>query len=196
MIAYKFLAAGAVGPFTGFAWPVGEWVTANGPIEDGIHACRARDLAYWIDAELWTIELAGEVVQHPTQVTSRKARLVAPVAAWTAEVRAEHARACVLHARDGVAASLAARGRAEAAAKLSAAADPGAVAEAAAGVADGGKALAYLQIAAANHAAFPLAGLSWVTAMAVGTAAADPERVATERAWQSAWLARRLGLGA
>jgi len=39
VIAYKFLDGGRVGPFTGFRWPVGEWVDAGGvdPCLEGIH---------------------------------------------------------------------------------------------------------------------------------------------------------------
>ncbi len=50
MIAWKFLAAGRLGPFTGFAWPVGEWVAApeGAPDDRWIHACRASDLPYWV----------------------------------------------------------------------------------------------------------------------------------------------------
>lgn len=35
VIAYKFLAAGGVAPFTGFRWPVGEWVEV-----DRLEPCR------------------------------------------------------------------------------------------------------------------------------------------------------------
>ena len=49
MMAFKFLARGAVAPFTGFAWPTdGAWVEAPARSQDAwIHACRPRDEATW-----------------------------------------------------------------------------------------------------------------------------------------------------
>ena len=38
MIAYKFLRPGGVAPYTGFRWPVGEWVDAA-----GVDPCRDKD---------------------------------------------------------------------------------------------------------------------------------------------------------
>src|SRR6266540_7165136 len=59
MIAYKFLDEEGVAPFTGFRWPVGDWVEVDrvDPCSGGIHACRVRDLPIWMAPELWEIEL-------------------------------------------------------------------------------------------------------------------------------------------
>ena len=88
MTAYKFLAAGGIGPFTGFRWPVGEWVEADGVdlCRDGIHACRASDLPNWIDDELWEIELDGEVVEQERKLVARRGRLVRRLEGWTPEL--------------------------------------------------------------------------------------------------------------
>ena len=68
MKTYKFLAAGAKGPITGFQWPVpqleapGDWVEADGPLEAGgrgAHVCRPAGLAHWIHDELWEVEIDG-----------------------------------------------------------------------------------------------------------------------------------------
>src|SRR5437660_664030 len=62
MIAYKFLRAGRIGPFSRFAWPEpGVWVRASASdrCRRGIHACRMRDLPWWLGQELWEIELDG-----------------------------------------------------------------------------------------------------------------------------------------
>jgi len=77
LIAYKFLDEGAVGPFTGFRWPVGEWVDAGGvdPCLEGIHACRLRDLPVWIGRELWEIELDGGLVEQERKVVAPRGRL-------------------------------------------------------------------------------------------------------------------------
>lgn len=78
MIAYKFLAAGGIGPFSGFRWPRGEWVEAGGVEEcrRGVHACRARDLPYWLGQELWEAELDGEIVEHERKLAASRGRLV------------------------------------------------------------------------------------------------------------------------
>ena len=67
MIAFKFLARGAVGPFTGFAWPTpmasspGGWVEVPPEAlpDRGIHACLADHLSFWVDDELWIVGADG-----------------------------------------------------------------------------------------------------------------------------------------
>lgn len=50
----------------------------------GIHACRVHDLPYWIDAELWRIELDGDVTEGTRKVVAERGRLVDRVEAWDA----------------------------------------------------------------------------------------------------------------
>jgi hypothetical protein len=107
VIAYKFLAPGAIGPFTGFAWPVpsaaapGRWVEAPDDREDhGVHACRERDLAFWLDAELWRAELADPVTDAQRQVISPRARLLERIVAWDAAAARGFAEACLSRARE------------------------------------------------------------------------------------------------
>jgi hypothetical protein len=104
MTAYKFLAAGGIAPFTGFRWPVGEWVEAAGVdlCRQGIHACRARDLPTWIADELWEIELAGEVVEQARKLVSQRGRLVRRLDAWTPELLHEFGVACLARTRERV----------------------------------------------------------------------------------------------
>jgi hypothetical protein len=113
VIAYKFLAAGAVGPFTGFVWPApsaagpGRWVEAPDRRGDhGIHACRERDLAFWLDAELWRAELADPASDGQRQVVSPRARLLARIAAWDEHEARGFAEACLWRARDFCAAAI------------------------------------------------------------------------------------------
>ncbi len=78
MIAYKFLQAGRVAPFSGVTWPEdGVYVDATeGPLaacRNGVHGCRVRDLPYWLDDELWEIELDGEVVEDELKLVARRA---------------------------------------------------------------------------------------------------------------------------
>jgi hypothetical protein len=93
MIAYKFLADGAVAPFTGFRWPVGEWVDAGAiePCISGIHACTVEHLPYWLGRELWEIELDGDIVRQARKLVAARGRLVRRHDAWNGDVRAEFA---------------------------------------------------------------------------------------------------------
>lgn len=91
--AYKFLRADRMSPFANVRWPApGEgWLTAVAPSSrqhgHPVHACRAADLAYWIDDALWVVELDGHVRDRETGLTADRARLVAPVAGWPAVAR-------------------------------------------------------------------------------------------------------------
>jgi len=88
VIAFKWLARGAIAPFTGFRWPIdGSWVSApsSAPEGSGVHACRISQLAYWIGEELWRIELDGPIVTREMQVEARRARLLEQVTSWDAE---------------------------------------------------------------------------------------------------------------
>jgi hypothetical protein len=83
VIAYKALRAGAVSPFTGFHWYVGEWVeAAASPCVSGVHACRLRDLPYWLGPELWQLELDGEAIATEYKLVAERARLVRRVERW------------------------------------------------------------------------------------------------------------------
>ena len=104
MIAYKFLNEGAVAPFTGFRWPVGEWVEA-GDVElcrRGIHACRVRDLPIWMGRELWEIELDGEVVEQERKVAAARGRLVRHIGEWNDDLLDAFGRFCVKRVRERV----------------------------------------------------------------------------------------------
>ena len=69
-LAYKFLGPDRVGRFSGFRWPeAGQWVKAAvdpALCRSGIHACRTEDLPWWLDQELWLIELQGvtQIEEH------------------------------------------------------------------------------------------------------------------------------------
>lgn len=86
MIAFKFLQRGGRGRFSGVEWPApGTWVEATGPLElcaNGVHACSPRELAYWLEEELWRIELDGELHAGPTVVLARRGRLLERVSGW------------------------------------------------------------------------------------------------------------------
>lgn len=102
MIAWKFLRRGRVAPFTGFAWVPGAWVSGRATHGAGVHACRVAHLPYWVDDELWRIELGEPVVERATQLEGARGRLVEAVAAWDppafAQACAGRARAYALQA--------------------------------------------------------------------------------------------------
>jgi hypothetical protein len=104
MIACKFLDRGRVAPFTGFRWPVDEWVHAEhvDPCRGGIHACRVRHLPIWMGAELWQIELEGEVVEQDRKLVAAGGRLVQRVPGWNEELLASFGRFCAERTRKRV----------------------------------------------------------------------------------------------
>jgi hypothetical protein len=194
MIAYKFLRAGGIGPFTDYRWPLsadgpGDWVDAGEDprlCERAVHACAAEDLALWLDAELWRIELDGVLSTDHGKLAARRGRLLDRVDGWSVETALEFGAACAQRVAE----------RAEAAAQ----ADPdgGRAAWVRRSQALAGDAAAYASgqagdpqrpIALAATAAY-IAAESAVHAEGAATAAAE------ERAWQGAWIAQRLGLTA
>jgi hypothetical protein len=106
--AYKVLIDGRSG-FTGWRWPLpddgvpGEWVLASGAPElcvSGIHACTVHQLPQWLGEQLWTIELAGEIVQTDAALVAAKGRLLARVEAWSATARTAFGEDCARRARE------------------------------------------------------------------------------------------------
>jgi hypothetical protein len=164
VLAYKFLHRGRVGIFSGFAWPVGDWVSVDGPLlptRSGIHACRLEHLPHWLDDELWVAELEGEVLEELRMLVAKRGRLVERLVAWNAVAAGEFTRACV--ARDHAQPELSA--------------DAAEWAE----HPDGPVSAVYIVAHAAGVAA-EKAGRPY------------EEGFSAERAWQADWLDRRLGL--
>jgi len=113
VIAYKFLSAGAVAPFTGCRWPVpgptggGEWVEApDERPEHGVHACRVRDLAFWLERELWRAELEDPVFEGQRQIIGSRGRLLERISRWNEEAARGFAEACAWRARERSVAAL------------------------------------------------------------------------------------------
>jgi hypothetical protein len=104
VIAYKFLRAGGVAPYTAFRWPVGEWVEAGGadPCRNGIHACTVGNLPIWMGAELWEIELDGEVVEQARKLVAPRGRLLRRLEEWNAQLIRDFGHACVKRTRERV----------------------------------------------------------------------------------------------
>ncbi|MFL5271455.1 MAG: hypothetical protein ACJ79E_05285 [Anaeromyxobacteraceae bacterium] len=206
MIAYKFLAPGATGRFTGCAWPLpgprtpGPWLVAPAGelARYGVHACAVDDLSLWPDEELWVVELGGTVLRESNQLVATRGRLLQRITAWNAETAREYATACAWRARDLAVEALG--GGVPAANALRACADLEslqATATALAGEvrpADPRVIVAYVAGAAlrATQGRYPEASLQ---AAHLGAALAGSDVGAEhERAWQSRWLAHRLQL--
>lgn len=93
---------------SGTQWPLpttagpGPWVEASAvrPCHEGVHACTAGDLAYWLNDELWEIELEGDILLTHRKVVARRGRLVRRVDGWSGGVAAELRSWCAWRSRD------------------------------------------------------------------------------------------------
>jgi hypothetical protein len=109
MRAWKFLKRGAIGPVSGFRWPLpstsgpSAWVeTEEAPAicVRGVHACRAEELGYWVNRELWELELDGDVIEGPECVIAPRGRLVRRIEAWSDGGDMTFVRACTDRLRE------------------------------------------------------------------------------------------------
>jgi hypothetical protein len=98
---YGFLAEGAVATLSGFGWPrpadgePGEWVRAGEDAPpDVVRAVPLEQLPWWLDDELWEVELDGVTGENGRAVAARRARLVRRIDAWNDVVAAELVLAC------------------------------------------------------------------------------------------------------
>lgn len=112
--AWKFLDHRSTGVFSGFVWPTpaeagrpGPWVESASlvPCEQGIHACSAEHLAWWMSAQLWEIELSGEVIAGDQKVVAERGRLVRLIGGWP-DLGAQLAEWAVWRVRDDAVAVL------------------------------------------------------------------------------------------
>ena len=101
MIALKFLDEHGAAPFTGFRWPLGEWVDAGelNPCRSGIHALRPRDLPYWLGPQLWVMELDGEILEQQRKLVARRGRLVRRRQEWNRELLDAFTVDCLVRTR-------------------------------------------------------------------------------------------------
>jgi hypothetical protein len=209
VLAYAFLAGGAVHPLSGFAWPTpsdggeGPWVTVEAAPAEALRGYPAGDLQYWFDDELWTVELAGMLAERDHLLLAERARLLGRVDAWNEPLAWEFVNECARRVARPAAQVLREDGRTEAAARLDGAGDLRELEQAAAAAAQRAPLAGFaadvcfyaldarLGVRAAGVAAKMSA---YALATNAGTAAERDERVQRERAWQADWLAQRLGL--
>lgn len=168
--AYKCLRPGRVGPFSGYSWPIGEWVEADDAAlcVRGVHSCRTEDLPYWLTEELWEIELDGEVRQEHRKLVSERGRLERRVEGWTSSSAAAFAEACAARVQE----------------------------RAARATGDGAERLAELAGDAAANAAKGAAALVGYIAARAAEVDGGVDGYAEERLAQARWLVSELGLDA
>ena len=212
MLAYAFLAGGAREPLSTFAWPTptgakpGPWVDSAAAPSAAIRGYLVPDLPYWLDEELWAIELAGTLAERDHVLLAERARLVRRLESWAEPVAWEFVAACARRVAGRAAAALREEGRADAATQLEQAADLGALESAALAAADQTSAAGTLagyvtdvcfyarDAKVAAHAAGIAAKMSAYALAGDVEDARGSERLANERAWQASWLVDRLGL--
>jgi hypothetical protein len=211
MTYWKFLRAGAVSPFTGYAWEGGTWAP-SGRLQvcrTGVHACRAADLPYWLNAELWQFELTGPIVQAPHKVVATRGRAVARMPEWDSSAARDLAMACAVrtagHAVDELtdshlddhAARLAEAVSTTAPSEWTSVAERCAEAASAREARQASRLCGYVLDAVEALEAYPVASSAYIAARAANqrSSASEADPYLAERAWQADWLAGRLGLG-
>jgi hypothetical protein len=203
MIAYKFLRAGRVGPFSQFRWPEpGAWVRARGDLDlcrSGIHACRTEHLPWWLADELWEAELSGEVRTEEHKLVAPAGRLLRQIQEWTEDRATEFAEACAWRARDLAVEALTRAGHGDASDRLASYESLADVQVEARQIAEAVPDTRISLTIAADGAVRALAGTAATSAYIAAHAAlrlAGPAAYEAERAWQARWLVERLGLDA
>jgi len=199
MLAWKFLAPGAIAPFTGIRWPqpegsrIAPWVEGRAAQGQGVHACAVEDLPYWFDEELWVVELEGAVTRAAHQLIAPRGRLISRADDWSAS-QPDFTRACIERTRHRVVDALLAEGRRGESDRLAVQTDLDALQSAAAAIAASGPAVAGYVFDAVRRRPYP--GLcAYIAANAA--AAIDGQRGHDqERAIQAGWLRERLMLDA
>jgi hypothetical protein len=201
MIAYKFLRAGRVGPFTNFTWPQpGGWVRAGAatdPCRRGVHACRTGDLPWWLADELWEIELDGEVRIDEHKLVAPAGALRSQIDAWTPACAQEYGEACAWRARDRALDALSCAGHRRAADELAECATLDDLLVTARRLSDDAPDTRIILTITGDGAFRALTGAPPTAAYIAAHAALRSDGLSgysAERAWQSHWLAERLGL--
>jgi hypothetical protein len=155
-----------------------------------VFACRSDDLPYWVDRELWLIQLAGPVREARRRDLVPRARLAARIEAWSPEVHRRYAVACARHARDLALPALPA-GLSDRIARLD---DPVALAAAMHAAPEPSAVAGYLGDTAALAGKGDPAAASYLACLVAGAVRGDAAGFHAERAWQARWLSEQLAL--
>lgn len=204
MIAYKFLSRGAVSPFSGVPWPPpsggapGGWIDASPGSEIWIHGCRPADLPYWVDDELWRVELSDPARPVRHELHAERGRLLERISGWGPEPRREFTLQCVLRAAGFAAEALREDGRNPEARALSSCETLDDLAPAVEALRQKplpdrsrlllgycGDAVVWSRIGQARC-------VPYIASIAAAELRGDPAAMEAERDWQARWLCDRL----
>jgi hypothetical protein len=201
--ALKFLEPERLAPFSRTRWPdphsSDPWVSAGDAAMclAGVHACTIEAAPFWLNDELWIVELEGVSERTERKVVAHRGRLVERVEAWNEGARQRFGAACVGIARSAAVEILAERQPRDAQALAERALDAGLAEDAAQRAGDVGvdsrARAAWNYLAVALESAKAPAGVAFVAAVAVEHSR-GPGGAAGERARQSAWLSEELAL--
>jgi hypothetical protein len=201
MIAYKFLATGRIGPFSEFQWPEpGVLVRAADGVttcRSGIHACRTRDLPWWLADELWEVELDGPVEVEEHKIVAPAGRLRSQVEGWTPACAQDYADTCAWRSRDRAVQALARAGHSREAELLAACATLDDALATARRLAEDIPDTRIILTMAGDGAVRAVTGAPPPSAYIAAHAAMRLDGAAgyaAERASQARWLVERLGL--
>jgi hypothetical protein len=205
VIAYKFLCAGGVGPFSRYRWPLprdgrtGSWVVSAPDAvlcHRAVHACRVSDLPWWLHDELWEVELDGTVITGRHKVMAPRGRLQRRVDAWDAECAQRFADACAERARDHAATALDRARASGLAADLRRAGTPRELRDTVRNAEPPEEARVAVMMAgdAARRALGGAAVVAAYIAAHVAAGVEGPDAMDAERSWQSQWLRTALEL--
>jgi len=165
-----------------------------------VFACRVVDLPWWLDAELWEVELEGPVSTLESQLVAPAGRLLHRIEAWDASALQDYGAACALRARELAVRVLREEGRSADAEALARPAPLLELARAArassaeASIRRGANLAGYVAESATRAAQGAAAAAANIAANAAVVARRDPSAFDLEREWQARWIARRTGL--
>jgi hypothetical protein len=165
----------------------------------GIHACRISDLPWWLADALWEIELEGRVQVDEHKIFAPAGRLRSQIDGWTPACAQEYADACAWRVHARAVQALTRAGHTTAADELAACATLDDVLLVARRLAEAVPDSKISLTIAGDGAVRALTGAPPTSAYIAAHAAMrldGGEGYAAERAWQSQWLADRLGLDA
>jgi hypothetical protein len=206
MTNFKFLEDDGTAIWSATLWPLptadapGEWVESREvrPCRGGVHACRTHELAYWMRATMWEIELDGEIVEARHKVVAPRGRLVRRIDEYPAAVR-ELGEVAAWRTRDRAVSALRAEQRDQLADRFAECATLAAIEARGPEVADDGSHGSQAALMAVDSAQVvpngPIGAGPFFASNAAGYEADDFDAgFATERRFQSDWLVERLGL--
>jgi hypothetical protein len=202
MRAWKFLERGRVAPFGGHVWPApgggapGDWIR---PAGGEVFACRIPDLPWWVNAELWEVELEAPIRSLPTQIAGRRGRLLRQMVGWDDVALRAYGVACAERARDLALSILVKEGRSADAGALRQARSPLELYRVSQALATdarttGTTMVGYLAAAALRAAEGAGVAAAHHAADAAAVADGTPGALEREIEWQARWISERAWL--